>query len=245
MNELPPKTFIKFISAIEKELKKEFTEREIELYLEKWQESTDDFLLLEDFIIYKLQNGKVDILRTLFNIEVEKLIRIAFDLGMDISAFVPGVRSLKQFLQTNAFYYALDSFEKAMKNIFDNPDIAIGLANSALESIIKEILKRYNENEEEFSKETTYKLTQRLLKKMKLFPDKELPKEIRDIGSALLTIAKKIEELRSNKTEFHGKIADDKILDEPGFAVFIINAVATVGLFLEQYYKLDPNAQTD
>ena len=63
------------------------------------------------------------------------------------------------------------------------------------------------------------------------------PKEIKTIGSSLLTINQAIEKLRSEKTNFHGKTADDYLINDTIYTFFVVNTVATVGLFLNSYYK--------
>ena len=65
----------------------------------------------------------------------------------------------------------------------------------------------------------------------------EHPKEIKTIGNSLLTINQAIEKLRSEKTDFHGKTSDDYLIEDPIYTYFIINSVATVGLFLNTFYK--------
>ena len=65
----------------------------------------------------------------------------------------------------------------------------------------------------------------------------EHPKEIKTIGSSLLAINQTIEKLRSEKTNFHGKTIDDYLINDTVYTYFIINTVATVGLFLNSYYK--------
>lgn len=65
----------------------------------------------------------------------------------------------------------------------------------------------------------------------------EYPKENLTIGSSLLVICQSIEKLRNEKTDFHGKTKDDYLINDSIYAYFIINAVTTVGLFLNSYYK--------
>lgn len=124
-----------------------------------------------------------------------------------------------------------ETFEKALKEVQDHLDMAIGLANSALESLIKEILTRLQV--QDIEKETLYSLAQKLLKEYSLYPEKEAPEEIRNIGSALLNILKNIEKLRSTKTDFHGKSSFELKIENPLYAYFILNTVATIGLFLD------------
>ena len=53
---------------------------------------------------------------------------------------------------------------------------------------------------------------------------------------SLLAISKNIEELRSDKTLFHGKTKDDYIISDSTYAYLILNSVCTLGLFLKTFY---------
>lgn len=79
-------------------------------------------------------------------------------------------------------------FESALKKIESEPSIGIGLANSALESIIKEILKDERINSKIKSNKTLYDLASEILKVFQLFPNSEMPNEIKTIGSSLLSV---------------------------------------------------------
>lgn len=65
-----------------------------------------------------------------------------------------------------------------------------------------------------------------------------MPNEIKTISSSLLNACKAIDDLRSDKTIFHGKMDSNYVVTEPLYAYFIVNAVSTVGLFLLNFYKL-------
>ena len=70
-----------------------------------------------------------------------------------------------------------------------------------------------------------------------MFPSENIPMEIKTICSNLLGIGKSIEDLRSTKTEFHGKVNGDYIVSESVFVYLFFNSICTVGLFLLSYYK--------
>ena len=55
--------------------------------------------------------------------------------------------------------------------------------------------------------------------------------------SSLISCSTAIEDLRSTKTEMHGKTKDDFIINDSLFAYFVVNAVSTIGLFLLNYYR--------
>ena len=106
-----------------------------------------------------------------------------------------------------------------------------------LKILFPEIIKnnaiktKYNPNK------TLYSLGNDVLKEFQLFPTSNMPKEIKTIGSSLLNISKNIEELRSDKTKFHGKIEDDYVINDSLYAYFIVNCVTTIGLFLDSFFN--------
>jgi hypothetical protein len=128
-------------------------------------------------------------------------------------------------------------FNKALHEVEEHPDIAIGLANSTLESIIKEILKDKVFTIEVTEGNTLYELTQKLLKEFQMFPGAKVPEEINQIGSSLLKANQGIEKLRSSKTNFHGGTSEDYVINEPMYAYFIVNSVITIGLLINSIYK--------
>ena len=163
------------------------------------------------------------------------LLKVAIDLGVDTPDFIPSIPTFKNELKTE-YKTAYGTFTKAYKQIETDPSLAVGLANSALESIIKEILKNERIKSKIKGNETLYKLTNIILKEFNITNNNH-PIEIKTIGSSLLAICQSIEKLRSEKTDFHGKTGDDIILSEPIYTYFLVNSVSTVGLFLNSYFK--------
>lgn len=209
---------------------------DVETYVEKWQEY-EGFGDTDFNIQYKDNEcKKIDLKKTLHNIDGEKLLRIAIDLGIETPDFIPSIPTFKNELKSS-YDTAAQTFEKACRNIEKDPSIAIGLANSALESIIKEILKDERLQIQCNSKETLSKLIKNICKAFRINTDASLPQEIQIIASSLIACCSAIENIRSTKTEMHGKTHSDFIVNEPSYAYFIVNAVSTVGLFLLNYYK--------
>ncbi|MGL4956020.1 MAG: abortive infection family protein [Bacteroidales bacterium] len=222
----------------------------IEKYLEKWQIYEDSFSetgyhygCSTQFDIIKLHGVEnIDLKSTLHKIDGETLLKIAVDIGVDTPDFIPSIPTFKNVLKSD-YATAYDIFTKAYKQIETDPSIAIGLANSALESIIKEILKDDRISKKVNKNETLYKLTIQILKEFDI-TNKEHPKEIKTISSSLLAINQAIEKLRSDKTNFHGKTAEDYLIKDSLYTHFVVNAVTTVGLFLNSYYhKIYPKTQ--
>lgn len=211
--------------------------KEVKLYIEKWHHVEDYNNFWENFSIsFKDKDYKeIDLLQTLHNMDGGDLLKVAIDMGVDTPDFIPSIPTFKNEIKSS-YKTAYDTFSKAYKQIETDPGIAIGLANSALESIIKEILKDERLGDLKSGNETLYKLTNILLKELNLRDDNS-PKEIKTIVSALLSINQSIEKLRSEKTNFHGKTQDDYQITDSLYTYFVVNSVSTVGLFLNSYYK--------
>ncbi len=236
-NKISPKYLMKLVSKIEETLWAEFSEqkyRNVKFYIDKWHEY-DEQNDWENFHVFTKDDGNIDLPSTLHNIPTDTLLKIAIDLGVETPDFIPSIPIFRNTLKSS-YETASVTFEKAFKQIEENPDIAIGLANSALESIIKKILKDECIKTELNSHETLYDLTRSLLKRFQLYPSTDMPTEIIKIGSSLLTINQNIEKLRSDKTDLHGKTDKDYIIKDPLYAYFIVNAVATIGMFLDSFY---------
>jgi Abortive infection C-terminus len=236
MNELiSPKYLMKLVKQVDTAIWDEYKSyREVRMYIEKWHED-DDYNNWENFRIALKDNKEIDLLQTLNNMPGELLLKVAIDMNVDTPDFIPSVPVFKNSLKTE-YKTAYDTFVKAFRQVETDPSLAVGLANSALESIIKEILKDERIKSKTTGKETLYALTLIILKEFNLTND-ELPKEIKTIGSQLTSIAQSVEKLRSEKTAFHGKTDADYLITDTVYTYFVINAVTTVGLFFQGYYK--------
>jgi hypothetical protein len=138
----------------------------VEKYLEKWQVYEDRYTdtgfhigWTPQFEIKKQkEGGSIDLKSTLHSIDEETLLKIAIELGVDTPDFIPSIPTFKNVLKAD-YRTAYDTFVKAYKQIDNDPSLAVGLANSALESIIKEILKDDRIASKISGGETLYKLT--------------------------------------------------------------------------------------
>lgn len=215
--------------------------KKVEFYIEKWISYVSvDWSFEEEatFIIKRDSKNNIDLLATLNKIDSETLLKIAMDLEIETPDFIPAIPTFKNEIKSE-YINASHTFQKAFKEIEEDPDLAIGLANSTLESIIKEILKDniFDKKLSEFNSKTLYDLTNQILKELSLFPQSDMPNEIKAIGSSMLSMNKNIEQLRSNKSRFHGKLEEDILINESIYAYFIVNSVTTIGLFLISFYK--------
>lgn len=227
---------MKLVKSVETAIWEEYkTYREVRLYIEKWHEYDEWNNHWENFAISEKPSREIDLLQTLHNMDGTTLLKVAIDMGVETPDFIPSIPTFKNELKSE-IKTAYDTFTKAFKQAEIDPSLAIGLANSALESIIKEILKDERIKSKVAGNETLYKLSSIILKEFNL-SDNENPKEIKTIGNSLLSINQAIEKLRSEKTNFHGKTEEDYLINDSIYTYFVLNSVATVGLFLNSYYK--------
>ena len=230
MDFISPKYRVSLIENIEKaiwETYKSYTQ--VYMYMTGWQQ-------YKNFDIITSLSNKIMLSPTLNNIDSETLLKIAIDLGVDTPDFIPSIPTFRNVIKVE-YATASVTFESAYKKIETEPEIAIGLANSALESIIKEILKDTRITTQWKDNDTLYSLTKSLLKEFKMLPTSDMPEEIKTIGSSLAAIAQGIEKLRSDKTLFHGKTDGDYVISDSMYVYFIINSICTVGMFLRSFYK--------
>lgn len=235
---ISPKYLMDLVKKVHEAIWKEYTSyKDVSFYINKWYIYDDNWNNgWENFSIKNKANGEIDLLSTLHGIDSTTLLKIAVDLGVETPNFIPSVAVFRNEIKSD-YQTANATFDKAFKQIETHPDIAIGLANSALESIVKEILKDSRISISYKETDTLYDLTSSLLKEFKLYPKSDLPGEIKTIGSSLLSINKAIEGLRSESTSFHGKTDGDYLVTDSIYTYFIVNSVTTLGLFLNNYYK--------
>lgn len=240
------KSFIvELIEKIENKLWNKFEAQKynkVEMYIRRWQKiigyygwnSEEE---LYNFEIKYKEGGKIDLINTLQNLDDEMLIKMAIDLEIEVPNIIYSVAQI-QSIKFSDYKMASQNFNSALKKVYEEPEISIGLANSTLESIIKHILDSGFVKLEKYNRsDTLYKQTQNILKAFNIFPNAELEENIKKISSSLLNISQAIESLRSDKTNFHGKSEDEYLIDDPLYSVFIINTVSTVGLFLISYFE--------
>jgi hypothetical protein len=239
-NLISPRYLMALIKSVETAIWKEYPSyKEVKLYIKKWHVIDSDSWnnYSENFaIVSKNDNGDIDLVSTLHGIDGNTLLKIAVDMLVETPDFIPSVATFRNDIKTD-YKTANATFNNAFKQIEEHPDLAVGLANSALESIVKEILKDTRISVKTKVNDTLYDLTSNLLKEFKLFPNSGLPSEIKTIGSSILAAAKAIEELPSTSTSFHGKTNNDYIVDDSVYTYFVVNSVTTVGLFLNNFYK--------
>ncbi len=234
---ISPDTIFNIAKKIEQTLlDTKHTYPDIEWYISKWRTKNDSHGNFEGYHFYiknQYNSRSIDIMGTLKDIDHELLLQIAVDLDIEIPWLIYSVAEIKGILD-DRYKNLARKFENACKEVYSDPSMAIGKANSALELLIKEICK--DESIENCDpKAGIYELTDHILKQFDFLPDKKLNSRIRDIGSGLFKATRTIGELRSKHTDMHGI---DKTISDPLYAVFVVNSVVTVGLFLLNYYEL-------
>lgn len=210
------------------------TYREVTFYIKKWHK-VDDQWDWENFEMAYKASKDIDLLQTLHNMPADILIKIAIDVGVETPDYIPSIPTFRNELKAIG-RSAYETFSNAMKQVNEDPSIAIGLCNSALESLIKTLMQAPKIQQKLSGKETLYQLSIQVVKEYKLI-DVNQPKEIKTIATSLLTICQAIEDLRSTKTAFHGKTDNETIITDTLYAQFIVNSVATLGLFLQGMSK--------
>lgn len=253
MPKISPRYTLRLINKIENKLWSIFPDKKyvnVENYIKRWHEGPEfdyrgDIIADENFsIIRQHDSNNIDLLRTLSNIKDEEiLMKMAVDLDIETPQTIPAVVEIKEIL-ANDYNDVERTFQKAHKKIYDEPSIAIVLANSALEAIIKKICS--DENLTSCNNHNTlYDLVSHILREYNYFPNSKLNNNIKQIGSALLSACQAIESIRSENTEGHGKIKEDYIINDPLYSAFILNAITTVGLFLLNYYEKQYKVEED
>lgn len=234
---MSPKNRVTIAKSVVSTINKIYLTAEKNAFIHMWNNIAKSDNEKFEIIRWSDTSSNVDIEPTVMAMPAVTLLKIAIDLGIETPDFIPLIPEFKNELK-DSYKNAYDSFEKAIKELKDNPDLAIGLANSTLESVIKHILNDTKINIPDHKNMTLYQLTTYLLKEFQLHPHAKMPTEIRNIGSSLLTINQSIEKLRSEKTNLHGKMDEDYIIKEAMYAQFVVNAVTTVGLFINSFYKM-------
>lgn len=212
---ISPKYQMDIVQKISASLFEQFKSYEnVEAYLSKWHQEEQEWNnFWENFQFYYRDEAKkkIDAAKTLHNIDAETLLKIAIDLGIETPDYIPSIPIFRNELKSS-YETASVTFEKAFKNVETDPSLAVGLANSALESIIKEILKDSKINVKWNENETLTKLIRNICKAFGIQSNDNFPNEIKTLASSLISIGNSIEVLRSDKTEFHGKTDGDLII---------------------------------
>lgn len=175
----------------------------------------------------------IDLDTTLLHMPPHETVKMAIDLGIDTPGFLPAIPKFKNILKNNNTS-AFENFDRAIKNVYESPDLAVSLAASTLEGIIKTILK--DDGFSSIKKNLSLsKLIKELVKELGFDRD-ECPAEIKIIAGQLRGIVSTVDDLRSNKSTAHGKDHEEYVINDPLWASFIVNTSASLGLFLWEYY---------
>ncbi len=156
MEKLSPLYVLDLINRIEAALYNRFPEEEdADNYILRWHVTNPwgrtNFDIAHDFL------DRVDIKKTLINVDDETLLKIAMDLGIETPGFLPMTPIFRNELKKD-FPTASEAFERAFKLVSEDPNMAVSLANTTLESILKEIIKDDRVSVKYDNRKTTYAL---------------------------------------------------------------------------------------
>lgn len=221
------------IELIAEAIVEEFSPLGAEAYMQRWHEGEryeDENFEMRYF------NNRFDLSKTLHGIsDDELLLAIAVDIEVDVPGLIYSIPEIKGILSTN-YKGAASILQNALVNMHKEPAAAVTSANSALESIVKHICENASIKDCK-PNATLHELVQHILKEFNFYPSSKMKEEVRDIGSGLLTAAEGVRKMRNRHTNAHGKFSDDYIIDDPLYAYYIVNAVATIGFFLINFYE--------
>jgi len=253
-SDISPKYLMELIPKIENVLwgmsdraKYQNVRRYIEKFHEEWQDWNNSD---ENFHIYFSgeDSKNIDLAETLHRMPSDLLIKIAIDLGIDTPGFLPVVPQFKNVLKDQN-QSAYQNFERATKNVYENPDQAVSLASSTLEGIIKTILADDSLKEDAgiIKNKSLTKLVGAIVKAFSFDNKTKCPPELITIASQLRSLGTTIDDLRSDKSTAHGKAHDEYVIDDPLWAAFVVNTSASLGLFLWEYFekKYKPNLKSE
>lgn len=239
--QLRPKFKMALLKQIEDKIWKEYNSySNVETYIKEFHrvDYDNNFNEYENMEICRKKDDNIDLHKTLATMDFDTMVSMAIDLDIPVPTVLPAFPTFTRTLVEGEFGTSLayNNFMKAYKLVYEDPEQAISLANSALETIIKHILADKRIKVEYNPKDTLGKLAEAILKEFGYFPTKNIQNNVKNIGSSLLCIANEIEKMRSEETFAHGKGKTDYVVDDNLYSVYIVNSVITVGMFLISFY---------
>lgn len=86
---------------------------DVQYYVKHWQEEYDDYGYSNFDIQYQTDDReRIDVKKTLHNVDGETLLKMAIDLGLETPDFIPSIPSFKNELKSS-YKTAAQTFEKA------------------------------------------------------------------------------------------------------------------------------------
>jgi Abortive infection C-terminus len=236
---ISPKYVMSLISQVHDKIWELYkTYEDVKFYVLKWHEDYGNFD--ENFpLAFKDDNRfQLNLKTTLHSMPANILVRVAIDLGIETPGYLPAIATFRNVLldQNQSAY---QNFDRAVKNVYEQPDLAVALASSALEGLIKAILSHdtFNGSDQTFRNKSLSKLVVAIVKEFGFDDKTRCPPELQALAGKLRSIGSSIDDLRSDKSSAHGKAAGDYVVDDPLWASFAVNTTASVGLFLWEYFE--------
>ena len=126
---------------------------------------------------------QISLYSTLCNMPGELLLKVAIDMGGgETPDYIPSIPTFRNEIKDN-YKNASETFEKAFRDVEKDPSLAIGLANSVLESIVKDVL-RANHVQDYSERDTLTELVRKCFKHFRM-NDSSLPSEIKSIANSI------------------------------------------------------------
>lgn len=205
--------------------------RQVEEYVRRWHEN-DSFL--GNFCVYT-KDDHIDLGSTLAGMPNDILVRMAADIGVETPGLLPCIPVMKNILsQNNTNAYA--NFERAVRDVYDQPDQSVALAASTLEGVFKTIIQNV-EPDDSMGNASLTKLTSKVVKDLVDTCDPSAPQEIKTLASQLRSLGNSIDSLRSDKSTAHGKAPGGYVVDDALWAETVVNCTATLGILLWRLFE--------
>lgn len=211
---------------------------DVERYIRRWHVSSGggwegDYE--ENFSVVR-RGGNIDLTETLHSMPNEIVFKIAAESGIAIPGFIPAVPIFQNALDcTNE--NAARTFQRAAAEVYENPDHSIALASSTLEGVMKStILLLPPEISADLSQgKSLTAQTRSVVRALGFESGMNCPPELVTAAGQIRGLAQSIDDLRSRRSSAHGTDPTEHVVDNPLWAAFVVNATATLGLFLLEY----------
>ena len=197
----------------------------IDRYIAWWSEKNG--VSYSSFAVFHESKVSIDINAFIMGIHDDKLLQFAVDLGVVIPGLTYSVKEITAYVPEPQYeQYRLNYFDEAYKEILTNPANAVSGAFTVLESICQQIAK---DRGQKVGNEKITDLLKKFINDDDFFIEPEIAKQSKDM---IKEMCKMVKDTRNKNTKAHN--SGEPTIEDPIHASFIINTVATVGLFLLQ-----------
>lgn len=225
--QLKPIEKYKLIESIALKLQAEYNTRGINNLLSGYK--------VETYIVDIVPSKREYVCELLKDQISSKILEIAADLDLIDQKTLLTESNFKNILDANELNSVIDDFNRAIKNVTIDPEVAITSASSTLESICKAVCDFFNEPYP--SAESMQPLINKAYKLLNLSCDQHANEQIKKILGGLNSVVTGIGTLRTKNSAAHGHGIKKYKLSQR-HARLVVNSCSTIGLFiLETYYE--------